>query len=147
MKILSGSVQIQALGAFEEHAYQDGASRRVLRIHMAEVPTPAQLEAICSGQVTIQDDTGHVTGAYEGFNTVFECYLALGIYEPAEKEIIAQRARALHAEQELLNMRAKATDTEQRLAVMQAELDNVKAERAALRRQSQPDAPGSFSVI
>ena len=147
MKILSGSVEIQALGAFEEHAYQDGTSRRVLRIRMAEVPTPAQLEAICSGQVTVQDDTGHVAGAYEGFNTVHECYLALGIYEPAEKEIIAQRARALNAEQELLTMRAKATDTEQRLTAMQAELDNVKAERTALLRQSQPDALGSSPVI
>ncbi len=147
MKILSGSVQIQALGAFEEHAYQDGISRRVLRIHMAEVPTPVQLEAICSGQVTIQDDTGHVTGAYEGFNTVHECYLALGVYEPAEKEIIVQRTRALNAEQELLALRVKATEAEQRLTVIQAELDNVKAERAALQRQSQPDAPGSFPVI
>ena len=105
MKICSGDVEIRALGAFSEHAYQCETNRRVLRMRLLEVPTPAQLEALCAGPIELRDDSGAVLSSYAGFNAVYECYLALGVYGPEELAYLAEQARAEAAERELAALR------------------------------------------
>ena len=138
--------KIQALGAFDEHAYQDGESRRVLRMCLLAVPTPAQLEAMFSGPITVTDKAGGVIAIHDGFNAVYDCNLTLGVYGPGELELLAAKARADRADLEAAEARAMAVQAEADLAAAQAELVAAKSANAALQTMM-PDYHYSKLVV
>ena len=123
--------KIQALGAFDEHAYQDGGSRRVLRMRLLALPTPAQLEAIFSGPITVTDKEGGLIATYEGFNAVYDCNLTLGVYGPGELELLAAKAREDSAALEASEARALAAQAEAALAAVQAQAAQAAAQAEA----------------
>ena len=134
--------KIQVLGAFDEHAYKDGESRQVLRLRLPAVPTSAQLEALCTGPLSIFDDADVLVATYEGFNAVYECNLALGVYGPGEFELLAAQTRAENAERELAATKARADQVAAALAATQVEaaLAAAQAQAALAAAQAELEA-------
>ncbi len=119
MKIVSGSMTMEVQSIFSEHLYADGSVRPVLRMRFSQLPTTEQVEALCANPIQVKDDSGQAVSAYEGYNTLLDCSLAMVMSGGTEKEI------------ELLTNRLAQLEKTQR--TLESENAALEAEKAALQ--------------
>lgn len=87
MIIRAKNKEISVRGIQSESIRQNGKSYPALRITVDGGLPQTEIDALCSGQLEIIDDSGNVIGTHEGYTTNAEHSLIIGKITTADQEI------------------------------------------------------------